>query len=697
MVKIVLGILLLFCLNLFETADQPNEISKQLLTKYHNYNDLKELLDKFHESYPHITRVFSIGKSVEGRDLLVMQISDHVNEVEPGEPAFKYVGNMHGDETIGREILISLIYHLIHNYQKDPRITKLIDETNIFIMPSANPDGFEKSREGTCQGDFRGRGRQNANSVDLNRNFPDQFDSNFTIENMFDGRQNETQALMKWILENRFVLSANLHAGSVVASYPFDSSASRVPSGFYSASPDDAVFRHLAKTYSYKHKKMHQGNFCADNFKDGITNGAYWYDVPGGMQDFNYIHGDCFEITLELTCCKYPPASKIAEEWENNQEALISYIELTHIGIKGFVFDSESRKGIADAVITVHGINKDVRTSAFGDYWRLLISGEYIVTASAPGYKNETKNIRLDSNNQLLVMNFTLQHESSQASAEPLVYFDEKNDAELVRQINLLTDKVKREELFKNEAKLTDFKFHSNERLVEVMKKVNQKCSTITSLYTIGRSENGSLLNVIIFSDNPLSHEPGEPEFKYIANMHGDEVVGRELMIQLMEYLCDNYGRIDLITRLINSTRIHIMPTMNPDGYSRHVEKHEYDGRTNLNHVDLNRDFSDGKTGQAETRAVIQWSRTYPFVLSANFHGGTLVVNYPNDSNKENEIKFSPTPDENTFQYLSKSYSMAHAKMYEGKDFCNKNEQFSNGIVNGAEWYTSKAFKIYPK
>ena len=55
---------------------------------------------------------------------------------------------MHGDETVGREMLVSLIYHLLSNYKKDERITKLIDTTNIFIMPSANPDGFENVNEG---------------------------------------------------------------------------------------------------------------------------------------------------------------------------------------------------------------------------------------------------------------------------------------------------------------------------------------------------------------------------------------------------------------------------------------------------------------------------------------------------------------------------------------------------------------------
>lgn len=114
-------------------------------TSYTHYEELQRLFRSLEQRYPHLARVFSIGKSVEGRDLLVLEISENVGQRNLGEPMVKYVANMHGDEAVGRELLIILGQYLLDQYDKNDRISRLVNQTDIYLMPSMNPDGFEKS------------------------------------------------------------------------------------------------------------------------------------------------------------------------------------------------------------------------------------------------------------------------------------------------------------------------------------------------------------------------------------------------------------------------------------------------------------------------------------------------------------------------------------------------------------------------
>uniref|UniRef100_A0ACB8E6P6 Uncharacterized protein n=1 Tax=Sphaerodactylus townsendi TaxID=933632 RepID=A0ACB8E6P6_9SAUR len=224
------------------------------------------------------------------------------------------------------------------------------------------------------------------------------------------------------------------------------------------------------------------------------------------------------------------------------------------------------------------------------------------------------------------------------------------------------------------------FIHHSYSQMVRELKKTASRCGHIAQLYSIGRSFEGKDLLVIEFSTSPGSHELFKPEFKYIGNMHGNEVVGKELLIYLAQYLCSEYllGN-PRIQRLINNTRIHLFPSMNPDGYELAAEEGAgyngwINGRQTAQNLDLNRNFPDltaeayrlakirgartdhlpipesywwGKVAP-ETKAVMKWLKSIPFVLSASLHGGDLVVSYPYDYSRHplEEKMFSPTPDE---------------------------------------------------
>uniref|UniRef100_A0A672ZDF1 Peptidase M14 domain-containing protein n=1 Tax=Sphaeramia orbicularis TaxID=375764 RepID=A0A672ZDF1_9TELE len=677
-------------------------------SKYYNYVALTGLLESLAQKYPHIANLSSIGQSVEGRELWVMRITKDPNMDTPGKPKFKYVGNMHGDETVSRQVLVYLIEYLLSKYGEEPRISELVNTTDIYIMPSMNPDGFEKAREGDCSGDYGGR--NNARDKDLNRSFPDQYDGTSVKQ----ADVPEVTAVITWIQEKKFVLSANLHGGTVVASYPFDDSASHQRQGHYSQSADDSLFRALALVYSRNHPVMKTGEpNCPDTpdetFKDGITNGAHWYDVPGGMQDYNYLYGNCLEVTMELSCCKYPLATELHKEWDLNRESLLAYMEQVHIGVRGYVKEAVKGTALANASIVVEGIRHNLATGNHGDYYRLLLPGTYNITAVAPGYIPMTVNSVQVSEGKAAELNFTLAPAVSEPSGSITVTTSSTpstNDTNMSSptissfnpsQTRGVPSEGKQETppVFPPEhqpIQPQEFRHHSYADMELFLRKYNSEFPSIAHLYSVGRSVNQRELYVMVISDNPKVHEHGEPEFKYVANMHGNEVVGRELMLNLIEYLCRNYGTDPEVTQLVNSTRIHIMPSMNPDGYEVATEGDVkgYKGRNNSNNFDLNRNFPDQfvtitEPRQPETIAVMNWLKSTPFVLSANLHGGSLVVNYPYDDDREGITRYSQSPDDKVFQQLSRKNTL----MYNGHpcEDLYRNEFFKDGITNGANWY----------
>jgi carboxypeptidase D len=114
--------------------------------QYRDYEEITNLFGGLISTYPHLAKLHSIGKSVQNRDLWVLEISENVHNRSLVEPMFKYVANMHGDETLGRELVIFLAQYLLENYGSDARVTRLVNTTDIFLMPSLNPDGYEASQ-----------------------------------------------------------------------------------------------------------------------------------------------------------------------------------------------------------------------------------------------------------------------------------------------------------------------------------------------------------------------------------------------------------------------------------------------------------------------------------------------------------------------------------------------------------------------
>jgi len=204
-------------------------------------------------------------------------------------------------------------------------------------------------------------------------------------------------------------------------------------------------------------------------------------------------------------------------------------------------------------------------------------------------------------------------------------------------------------------------------------------------LETAGTTVEGREIVFAKISDN-VNVEEDEPEVMYTSSIHGDETTGYVLTLRLISYLLNNYGVDSLVTRLVDSCEIYINPLGNPDGTYAGGNSSVYGAtRYNANGYDLNRNFPDPDDGpnpngptQQETQVMMDFASAHSFVISANYHGGAEVVNYPWDTWSMLH------PDDTWWREVSHVFADS-AQVNSPSGYM---DGFNDGITNGYAWYT---------
>jgi hypothetical protein len=342
------------------------------LGNYHTYASMVSSLQEFASTYPAITQLYSIGKSEQGRDIWCLRITDNP-QVHEAEPSLAYLSTFHGNEPVGAEMSLYFINQLLSNYGTNSRISQLVNNVDISIVPLLNPDGFVA---GT---------RENAHGYDLNRSFPEGSPPN-NFGNVLDGpsmslagRPAEVRNTMQWMAANRFTLSANFHTGALVVNYPYDNDGH---GSVNSPCPDDALFKQISETYSSHNAPMWNSPY----FPHGITNGAAWYAVSGGLQDWTYRYLGENAVTIELSDTFKPPQSQLPTLWSQNQESMLSFAETCEMGVHGLMLDSVTGLPVNGAVQITGQDRRAYSDPGQGFFDYMLLPGTYDLTFTAPGY-----------------------------------------------------------------------------------------------------------------------------------------------------------------------------------------------------------------------------------------------------------------------------------------------------------------------
>lgn len=279
--------------------------------KYPTYPVYVEMMQRFAQDYPSLCRLDTIGTSVQGRLILCLAIKG-TNENITNKPEFLYSSTMHGDEVTGFYLMLRLCDTLLSSYGTSDDITYMLDHVDVYINPLSNPDGTYHGGDQTVARAWR----YNSNYVDLNRNYPDPFGTA-----ALDELQIENEAMIAYVSDHNFSLSANLHGGSEVMNYPWDSFTSRQRQNEHSDWWQEVGKRFVDTC------RMYDNNRFRDVNNSGVIDGGDWYVISNGRQDyFNYYHG-IREITMELSSTKTVSTDRLNGYWHCESHALINYIK----------------------------------------------------------------------------------------------------------------------------------------------------------------------------------------------------------------------------------------------------------------------------------------------------------------------------------------------------------------------------------
>lgn len=338
--------------------------------QYPTYKAYEAMMFQFATDHPDMCEIIDLGTLPSNRKILIAHIN---NGSGAGKPKFLYTSTIHGDETTGWMLMLRFIDYLLENPTL-PECANILNNVDLYVGPDTNPDGTYHGGNNTVNGATRA----NANGVDMNRNYADPHGGAHP-----DGLpyQTETEWFMQFAQENNFVMGANYHGGAEVMNYPWDNT--------YTLHADDQWYQLISHEYADL-CHVQSSNYMTD-YNNGVTNGAQWYMIGGGRQDYMNGYAECRELTIECSNTKCPSGSQMPNFWNINKNSIFAFVNQCLNGIHGTVVDAASKAPIGGATITLTGHDDQYSTVSTqlpnGDFHRPVKAGTYNVRITKNGYE----------------------------------------------------------------------------------------------------------------------------------------------------------------------------------------------------------------------------------------------------------------------------------------------------------------------
>ncbi|MDR3046515.1 MAG: T9SS type A sorting domain-containing protein [Bacteroidales bacterium] len=350
-------------------------------TLYPTYSVYEQLLDYFQSTFPERCKVDTIlSQTPNSHKILAVHISNSLNTPQ-AKPRFFYSSTMHGDETCGYFLMLQLINYLL-THPTDTKVSQILEEIDLWICPLENPDGTYRVNNNDLGVNYSTRASYNG--TDLNRHYPDAF------ADLGINYEPEIMAMLNFMGQKHFTMSANLHGGAELFNYIWDLYTSSNPNHQH---PDQLWWNQTGRKFADTCHLYNANYFKGED--NGVTEGGDWYVITGSRQDCNNYHLRCREVTLETCNNKTPQNAQLNNLWNYIRRSLINYILEVKSGFNGIVTDSVT--GIPlKAHVFINNYDKESEKSdlytalPFGDYYRPIGAGNYSVTYSADSYISQT-------------------------------------------------------------------------------------------------------------------------------------------------------------------------------------------------------------------------------------------------------------------------------------------------------------------
>ncbi len=362
--------------------------------RYQNPIKIESALKQYAAQFPNLASIRSIGKSIEGRDIWAIRLTQNVGVEDGSKPHVFFNSMHHAREVMTSEIGLDLIDQLLTQYGKDPQVTHWMDSFVIDVIPMFNVDG--NNLVWTHDSMWR-KNAHGGYGVDINRNYPYAWNSCHGSSGSRDAQdfhgdsaasEPETKVMMDFVKSIRPVFSISYHSYSEIVIYPYGCSGQHTETR--------AVVEKIGHELASKLK--------TDDGKNTYTAGTapeLLYSVDGGDIDWLYAVGKVIPFVVEVNASAQgflPSYSRWRDKTVVAQREGWKYLlnRMDQSSIHGQV-KNEAGAPIQNAKIEVRMIGsgdlQTIQTNPQGYFTVILNPGAYGLGVVADGYQTSAMKV----------------------------------------------------------------------------------------------------------------------------------------------------------------------------------------------------------------------------------------------------------------------------------------------------------------